>query len=212
MNKKFVSLLLSLIVVVAGLYWFFGIPRVGNPEIPTSAEAIASGEYLYNAAGCAACHQVDGAEGPIGGYEIESPFGGSFSTPNITPDEETGIGGWTGRDFLLALKHGRSPGGGFYWPSFPWRSYQGMSDEEVLNIAAYMITLPPINSESPEHDLPIWQYSWMTPGWNILADLMEGQPPVVGNDPQVQRGAHLARHFSHCGECHTPRNFWEFPS
>src|SRR5690606_2699347 len=25
-------------------------------------------------------------------------------------------------------------------------------------------------------------------------------------DEQIQRGAYLARHFGHCGECHTPRN------
>lgn len=206
MNKKFISLIVALIIIVVGLYWVFGIPRVGNSEIPTSAEAIASGEYLYNAAGCAACHQVDGADGPIGGYEIESPFGGSFFTPNITPDEETGIGGWTGRDFILALKHGRSPGGGFYWPAFPYRSYEGMTDEDVLDIAAYMVTLPPINNEPPEHDLPAWQFSWMMSGWNIMADFLEGEVSAVGNDEQVQRGAYLARSFSHCGECHTPRN------
>tara|TARA_R110000824_G_scaffold336_9_gene2319 strand:+ start:115191 stop:116051 length:861 start_codon:yes stop_codon:yes gene_type:complete len=206
MNNKFVSLLLVLVIVVAGLYWAFGLPRVGNPEIPTSVEAIARGEYLYNAAGCGACHQVDGAAGPIGGYEIESPFGGHFITPNITPDEETGIGGWSGRDFVLAIKHGRSPGGNFYWPAFPYRSYQGLSDEEVLDIAAYMVTLPPVNSQAPDHELPAWQFSWMMSGWNIMADMLEGDLPAIGDDPQVQRGAHLARHLSHCGECHTPRN------
>ena len=130
----------------------------------------------------------------------------SFYTTNITPDEETGIAGWSGRDFLLAIKHGRSPNGGFYWPAFPYRSYQGMSDEVVLEIAAYLVTLPPINNEVPEHELPAWQFSWMMSGWNILADFIEGNPPEVENDPQLQRGASLARNFMHCGECHTPRN------
>jgi len=206
MNKKLISLLVALLVVVGGLYWVFGLPRVGNPEIPSSAEAIARGEYLYNAAGCNACHQVGEAEGPTGGYEIESSFGGTFVTPNITPHEESGIGGWTGRDFILALKYGRSPGGGFYWPAFPYRSYMGMTDEEVLDIAAFMVTLPPIASEVHEHDLPAWQFSSMMSGWNIMADFLEGEAPAVADDPQLQRGAHLARHFSHCGECHTPRN------
>ncbi len=206
MNNKFVSLVLSLVVVVGAVYWVFGLPRVGKPEIPSSQEAIVQGEYLYNAAGCAACHQVDDAMGPSGGYEIESPFGGSFFTPNITPHEETGIGAWTGRDFILAIKHGRSPSGNFYWPAFPYRSYEGMTDDEVLNIAAYMLSLPAINNEAPEHELPVWQFSWMMAGWNIMADFLEGDAPSIGEDPQVQRGAHLARHFSHCGECHTPRN------
>jgi len=76
----------------------------------------------------------------------------------------------------------------------------------VLDIAAYMVTLPPINRESPGHELPAWQFSWMMSGWNIMADFLEGEPAAVGNDPQVQRGAYLARSFSHCGECHSPRN------
>ncbi|PCJ43782.1 MAG: hypothetical protein COA71_02645 [SAR86 cluster bacterium] len=39
-----------------------------------------------------------------------------------------------------------------------------------------------------------------------MADFLEGELSAVGNDEQVQRGAYLARSFSHCGECHTPRN------
>jgi len=141
-----------------------------------------------------------------GGYEIESPFGGTFIAPNITPDEETGIGGWTGRDFLLALKHGRSPNGGFYWPAFPFRTYQNMSDEDVLDLAAYVMSLAAVSDQQPDHDLPGWQFSWMMAGWNIMADVLEGEAPAVGDDPQEQRGAYLARALGHCGECHTPRN------
>src|SRR5690606_36625415 len=54
--------------------------------------------------------------------------------------------------------------------------------------------------------LPAWQFSWMMAGWNILADLMEGEAPAVADDPLIQRGAHLARALGQCGECHTPRN------
>ena len=84
--------------------------------------------------------------------------------------------------------------------------FKRISDEDVLDIAAYMVTLPPINSVTPEHELPAWQFSWMMSGWNIMADFLEGDLAVVSNDEQVQRGAYLARNFSHCGECHTPRN------
>lgn len=206
MKKKHISLAVMALVALGVLYWVFGVPGVGNPEIPTDPAAIARGAYLYNAGGCDSCHKPDDAEGPIGGYEIESPFGGTFYVPNITQDTETGIGGWSGRDYLLALKHGRSPSGGFYWPAFPFRSYRHMSDDEVLDLAAYMKTMPAIPSNIPDHDLPAWQFSWMMAGWQILADFMEGEPPAVGDDPLVQRGAYLARTFGHCSECHTPRN------
>jgi mono/diheme cytochrome c family protein len=206
MNKKTIPLAVIAVIVLGLLYWVFGIPGVGNPEISSDPAAIARGEYIYNAAGCAACHQPKGTDAPVGGYEIESPFGGTFHVPNITPDPETGVGGWTGRDFLLALKHGRSPSGGFYWPAFPYRTYQGMTDEDVLDVAAYVMSLPPVRHENMEHDLPAWQFSWMMAGWNIMADMLEGQAPAVGDDPLLQRGAYLARHLGHCGECHTPRN------
>ena len=207
MNNKFLPLVVVLAILLAGLYWVFGLPMVGNPEISTSTEAIARGEYIYNAGGCAACHQVEDAEGPIGGYVIEvvNPFPNTFYTPNITPDDETGIGGWTGRDFILAMKHGRSPEGGFYWPSFPYRTYQNMTDEDVLDLAAYLMAQPAIASEVPDHVLPAWQFDFLMAGWNILADFMEGEPPAISEDAQVQRGAYLARALGHCGECHTPR-------
>lgn len=206
MNKKPLPLIIVALVVIGALYWVFATPSVGNPEIPSDAASIARGEYLYNAGGCASCHQPDGAQGPIGGYEIESPMGGSFFVPNITQDTEVGIGGWEGRDYILALKHGRSPSGGFYWPAFPFRTYSNLSDAEVLDLAAYMQTMEAIPSDIPEHNLPAWQFSWMMAGWNILADFMEGEAPAVGDDPLVQRGAYLARSLGHCSECHTPRN------
>jgi len=206
MNTKHTVLAAVVIVVLGISYFVFAPPAVGDPQLPTGPEAIARGLYIWNAGGCGACHQRDGAEGPSGGYVIDSPFGGKFHVPNITPDKETGIAGWTGKDFLGALKHGRKPSGGFYWPAFPYRSYKDMKDEDALAVGAYLMSLPPINNKVPPHELPAWQFSFMMAGWNILADFVEGTPPAVSNDPQMQRGAYLARVLGHCGECHTPRN------
>lgn len=205
-SKRLAFIAVPAVIVLCLLYWVFHRPSVGNPALATDAASIARGAYLYNAAGCGSCHQEEGAAGPIGGHELESPFGGSFITPNITPDAATGIGGWSGRDFLLAIKHGRSPGGGFYWPAFPYRSYQAMTDQDVLDIGAYLMSQPAIANEVPDHNLPSWQFSWMMAGWNKLANWMEGSAPPVPDDPQVQRGAYLARALGHCGECHSPRN------
>ncbi|MDT8399270.1 MAG: cytochrome c [Pseudomonadales bacterium] len=206
MNKKHFSAAAILVILLGALYWVFALPDVGNPALPTSPGALARGEYLVNAGGCISCHQPEGAEGLSGGYEIESPFGGTFHVPNITPDAETGIAGWTGRDFLLAMKHGRKPGGGFYWPAFPYRSYQGMTDEDALAVGAWLMAQAAVRNQVPGHELPAWQFSWMMAGWNILADFMEGEPPAIPDDPAIARGAYLARHLGHCGECHTPRN------
>lgn len=205
MSKKI--LIVGGIVVLGIAFAVFRKPSVADAEISTDPAAIARGEYIFNAGGCGACHQVEGSEALVGGYEIPNLFGGNFYSPNITPDPETGVGGWTGKDFLLALKHGRKPSGGFYWPAFPYRSYKDMTDEDVLDVAAYIMSLEPVASEERAHDLPAWQLSIGMAGWNMLAPILEGsEPAVASDDPQVQRGAYLARALGHCSECHTPRN------
>jgi mono/diheme cytochrome c family protein len=209
MSKKKIVLGVGALVVLGVLYWAFHMPAVGDAQLPTGPEAIARGAYIFNAGGCGACHQPEGTTAPVGGYEIkvEKPFPSTFHVPNITPDPQTGIGGWTGKDFLLALKHGRSPGGSFYFPAFPYRSYKDMTDQDVLDVGAYLMSLPPVRNEVPPHELPAWQFRWMMAGWNILAGWMEGKEPAIpADDAQIQRGAYLARTLGHCGECHTPRN------
>ncbi len=209
MSKKKIVLGASAVVVLGVLYGVFHVPSVADARLATDAEAISRGAYIFNAGGCGACHQPEGTTAPIGGYEIkvEKPFPSTFHVPNITPDPETGIGGWTGKDFLLALKHGRKPGGGFYFPAFPYRSYKDMTDQDVLDVGAYLMSLPPVKNSVPPHELPAWQFRWMMAGWNLLANVLEGtEPSIPADDPQLKRGAYLARALGHCGECHTPRN------
>lgn len=77
----------------------------GVPVELAGASIIAQGEYLTRAADCAACHtRKDGA--PFaGGRAFKLPFGTLYS-PNITPDQATGIGAWSDADFLRAVHKG----------------------------------------------------------------------------------------------------------
>ncbi|MEK9134123.1 MAG: hypothetical protein AAB333_04605, partial [Pseudomonadota bacterium] len=79
------------------------------------------GEYLFRAAGCANCHTDEKNKGaPLAGRRaLKTPFG-TFYSPNITPDPETGIGRWSEADFVRALREGISPEGGHYYPAFPY--------------------------------------------------------------------------------------------
>ncbi|MFZ9583328.1 MAG: c-type cytochrome [Pseudohongiellaceae bacterium] len=209
MKTRQVVLTVAGVVALGAFYAVFAPPSVPDLPLPTDAATITRGAYVYNAAGCGSCHQPEGAPAPTGGYVIavEEPFKNTFHVPNITPDPETGIAGWTGADFLRALKHGRSPSGGFYWPAFPYRSYKEMTDEDVLAVGAYLMSLAPVRAEVPDHELPAWQFDWLMAGWNLMASVLEGSPPPVeSTEPAVQRGAYLARALGHCGECHTPRN------
>ncbi len=203
-------LLITLILLGAVTVWVNLSPSLPAYAIPETRESITRGEYLVHAAGCISCHLApEGSEALSGGRSLQSPFG-TFYAPNITPDPGTGVGGWSGTDFIRALKHGRGPDDSFYYPALPYRSYRGMSDEDVLAIAAFLMQQEPVQSTAPDHDLPPWLARWTLGFWNRLADLSQPDFPDY-DDPQVQRGAYLARNLGHCGECHTPRNSLGIP-
>ena len=205
---KKIGYLLGAIGIVGAVasFWLFSAPPVdATVSIPEGAEAIARGEYLFSAGGCISCHKGEADESvPSGGYALESDFG-TFYAPNITPDNETGVGDWSGADFIAALKHGRAPDGSFYYPAFPYRSYAGLTDEDVLDMAAYIMSLEAVSYQEPEPELVPWLSRFMVAGWNKLADFSQPEPEAF-EDELVARGAYLARNLGHCGECHTPRN------
>ena len=90
----------------------------------------STGAYLFDAAGCLACHTAEDGAPLAGGRPFETPYG-VFYSPNISPDPETGIGRWRKQDFVRALKHGEAPDGSAYFPAFPYPSYRLMSDEDA---------------------------------------------------------------------------------
>ena len=71
-----------------------------------SQETIARGKALVDAGDCSSCHTSDPAKPFAGGVRIETPFG-AITSPNLTPDRETGIGGLERAGFLsrAALWH-----------------------------------------------------------------------------------------------------------
>src|SRR5882757_8550736 len=70
-----------------------------------SAETIARGKALTEAADCASCHTADPAKPLAGGKKIDAPFGGIYS-PNLTPDRDTGLGAWSDENFFRPLLYG----------------------------------------------------------------------------------------------------------
>ena len=126
--------------------------------IPAVAEedAVTRGEYLVHAGGCFSCHTVAGGEKLAGGRALATPFG-TFYSPNITPDPETGIGRWTDALFLQALREGVRPDGAKYFPVFPYPSFTGITDRDALAIKAYLFSAPPSAPGKPaaRRSLPI---------------------------------------------------------
>jgi mono/diheme cytochrome c family protein len=110
---------------------------------PAAADEDASGrgEYLARAGGCFSCHTAAGGQPLAGGRALATPFG-TFYSPNITPDPDTGIGRWTDAQFLRALREGVRPDGANYFPVFPYPSFTGITDGDALAIKAYLFSVP----------------------------------------------------------------------
>jgi mono/diheme cytochrome c family protein len=179
-----------------------------------AAEAPADrGEYLFRAAGCGGCHTDEKNKGPAlaGGPPLKTPFG-TFYGPNITPDPVHGLGRWREADFVRALREGKNPDGGHYYPAFPYASYTGLSDSDLRALWDYLRRQKPVAQPSRPHALPwylrfrvllgVWKQLFFTPGpWTARTD----------RDAIWNRGAYLVEAVAHCGECHTPRNLFGAP-
>jgi mono/diheme cytochrome c family protein len=176
--------------------------------ISAQETGIERGEYLLHAAGCISCHTVDEDDAvPLaGGRALETPFG-TFFSPNITRDRQTGIGDWTDEEFLNALWNGVSPTGKHYYPAFPYTSYTGMTKADVLAIKAYLFSREPASRVNRENELPWYMFTRLAPGaWKLMNFESKRFKPDSDKGDDWNRGAYLVRHLAHCGECHTPRN------
>jgi mono/diheme cytochrome c family protein len=180
----------------------------GVPAELASASLVERGEYLTRAADCVACHTAKDGVPFAGGRAFVLPFGTLYST-NITPDTQTGIGGYSDANFLDALHKGIGPGNTRLYPAMPYASYSAISDADALAIKAYLFSLAPVHATQPPNTLafPFDQRSLMGI-WALLFNPDKRFEPNVARSAQWNRGAYLAEAMGHCGECHTPRNLF----
>jgi mono/diheme cytochrome c family protein len=170
---------------------------------------VQRGLYLSKAAGCIGCHTSADKEAPAyaGGRALKTGFG-TFYGPNITPHPQAGIGRWTEADFIRAMRNGQRPDGAHYYPSFPYASFTKMSDTDLKDLWAYLRSVPANARANQPHELrSAYRWRFLVTGWRWLFFT----PGPYASDPKLtpilNRGAYLVQALSHCGECHTPRNF-----
>src|ERR1700688_3815540 len=112
---------------------------------PDNYVDIARGKALVTAGDCVACHTTKGGAPFAGGLALQTPFG-AIMTPNITPDNATGIGSWSADDLARAMHDGRRPSGGYLYPAFPYPYYTKVTRADVDAIYTYSRTLPPVSN------------------------------------------------------------------
>ena len=178
-----------------------------EPPARAEEDAETRGEYLVRAGDCFSCHTAPGGKKLAGGRALATPFG-TFYSPNITPDPETGIGRWTDTQFMRALREGIRLDGTNYFPVFPYTSFTGITDSDALAIKAYLFSLPAVRQQNRPHDVPFpFSSRFLQIGWKLLFFTPGPFQPAPERSAAYNRGAYLVTALAHCGECHTPRNF-----
>jgi mono/diheme cytochrome c family protein len=78
------------------------------------------------------------------------PWGTSFSA-NLTPDPETGLGSWTAKTFIDAMRNGRYEAVGRpLLPPMPYPWIGQATDEDLRAIFAYLKSIPPVRNKVPQ--------------------------------------------------------------
>lgn len=171
---------------------------------------LARGEYLVNAvAGCYGCHsQYDmKAEGepkrtsrPGAGTVFINSGKFRVVASNITPDRETGIGGWTDDALARAIREGVDPKGRALFPIMPYGGLREMSDEDLASVIVYLRSQPAVRNPLPDTHIPF-----------PVSRLINAAPQPVESVPHpdlsdaVKRGRYLVT-IADCAGCHTPKN------
>jgi mono/diheme cytochrome c family protein len=111
------------------------------------------GQYLAHIMDCGGCHNTGAftpkpdLDTPLSGSDIgfEIPGMGVFYPPNLTPDQDTGLGQWSDADIITAFTTGVRPDGRQLAPIMPWMSYGHISPDDAEALVAYLRSLKPVS-------------------------------------------------------------------
>ncbi len=182
------------------------LPPIKGARTNATTNIITRGEYLAHVGDCVACHTEINGPAFAGGRPMATPFGNLYA-PNITPDDETGIGLWTAEDFYRMMHTGVSRDGTLLYPAMPFANYTNVTRADSDAIYSYLLSVPPVRRENRSHELrfPFNQRELLI-GWRTLY-FNEGEFVA---DPrqsaQWNRGEYLVKGLGHCSMCHTAVN------
>ncbi len=118
---------------------------------------VKRGEYLATIMDCGGCHTPGvflgkpDASRAFAGSEVgfQIPGLGVFFPPNLTPDKATGLGNWSEKEIVAAIRTGVRPDGRVLAPAMPYKHYGALTDADALALAAYLKSLPPVVNQVP---------------------------------------------------------------
>jgi mono/diheme cytochrome c family protein len=129
-----------------------------KPVLPSPAPAksvvrdtsAAYGQYLaYSVTNCHGCHTQRNSMGafvgePFAGGHVMETEHSTYTTPNLTPDPETGrIYSWSSETFVIRFQSGHanpdSP--------MPWKSYATMTEADLKALYNFLNSLEPVSKK-----------------------------------------------------------------
>jgi mono/diheme cytochrome c family protein len=197
MSARFRLALLASLILSAG---------AAHADSGVAPDLVKRGEYLARAGDCFSCHTKEGGTPLAGGRQVDTPFG-SISSPNITPDKDTGIGDWTDDQFYKLMHDGIDKAGDYVYPVMPFDHYTKVTRDDVMAIKAFLFSVKPVHAPRAESHLAFpFNIRTSLLAWRTLF-FHEG---TFKPDPHLSdaenRGAYLVEGLGHCGACHTPRD------
>lgn len=184
-------------------------PRASGSTASSAPQnkSMSRGEWLAIAGNCQTCHTASGGQAFAGGLSFETPFGKIYST-NITPDEETGIGGWTREQFAQSLRKGVRPNGEHLYPVFPYTAFTKITDADANALFDYFQSIPAVRSTPPANEMSFpFNQRWLMAGWKTLFFDEGAYEPDPQQSAEWNQGAYIVEALAHCSACHSPRNF-----
>jgi len=215
MNKKLKIALAAVVVGAAGALAFAWQPAIA-PVAPVASSAldqgaVARGARIVALGDCMVCHTAKGGAPFAGGLALRTPFGTLYTT-NITPHVDAdgdgnGIGDWPLAAFARALRHGVARDGHLLYPAFPYIHYTKMTDRDIADAYAFLMSREAVDARPPANDLLLpLRFRPLLAGWNLLYLRSGPQPDDAGQGAEWNRGRYLVNSLGHCASCHSSLN------
>ena len=177
-----------------------------DAEQAVTTRLIERGEYLARAGDCVACHTAPTGSMFAGGRPMPTPFGALY-VPNITPDDETGIGKWSADEFYRMMHTGVSRDGTLLYPAMPFASYTKVTRADSDAIYAYLMSVAPVRQQNHPHELAFpFNNRDLLLGWRTLYLKVGEYEHDATQSAEWNRGAYLVQGLGHCAMCHTAIN------
>jgi len=182
-------------------------------KFEATPQRLARGQYIVNSvADCMACHAehdwtahdapvVPNTVGAGEDLTVLKGFPGKVYGSNITPDVETGAGGWTDDQLARAIREGVGHDGRALFPFMPYEDFRTMSDEDVASVVVYLRSLAPIRKQWPATKL-IFPVNYLI---RSVPQPLETPVPQPDVSTPEKRGVYLVT-IASCADCHTPQD------